>query len=161
MLYFWKKILPPMILLAGLPLIIAGRANCWEHLGHSSLPPVSSSTMRSLKHFTRLPVPPCIPQSFSTRKPKQIHLQLQFMHPLVAKMNGTFLMQNCEGCWILPPTMTLCSSAWFLHASRRHYTWSIPLCSSQPRVLCRSWVQTSLTCRLLNQEVWQREYARR
>ena len=56
--HFWKKILPPTILLAGLPRIMASLANCCPQLGHSNFPPVSSSTMRSLKHLTRFPVPP-------------------------------------------------------------------------------------------------------
>lgn len=49
-----------MILFAGLPLIIAGLANSVPHSGHLRSPAVVSSTMRSIKHFTNEPLPPCI-----------------------------------------------------------------------------------------------------
>ncbi len=51
-----------MILFAGLPLIIAGLANSVPHSGHLRSPAVVSSTMRSIKHFTNEPLPPCILQ---------------------------------------------------------------------------------------------------
>ena len=51
--------LPPIILLAGLPRIIAGRANSCPHCGHFRSPFVMSSTILSMKHLTKDPLPPC------------------------------------------------------------------------------------------------------
>jgi len=50
--------LPPIILLAGLPRIIAGRANSCPHCGHFRSPFVMSSTILSMKHLTKDPLPP-------------------------------------------------------------------------------------------------------
>lgn len=56
-----------MILFAGLPLIMAGLANSVPHCGHLRSPAVASSTMRSTKHFTNEPLPPCILQVDAVR----------------------------------------------------------------------------------------------
>lgn len=50
--------LPPIILNAGAPLIKVSRANIWPHSGQVQGTLVLSSTIRSLKHLTKAPLPP-------------------------------------------------------------------------------------------------------
>ena len=56
--FFFMYAFPPMILCAGFPRIIVGRANWIPQLGHSHGTTVKSSTMRSTKHLTSDPLPP-------------------------------------------------------------------------------------------------------
>ncbi len=50
--------LPPIILNAGVPRISVSRANTPPHSGQVAGSIVKSFTMRSLKHFTKAPLPP-------------------------------------------------------------------------------------------------------
>ena len=56
--YFLMNTFPPMILCAGLPLIILARANSEPHRPHRMSPVVKSSAILSTKHFTSEPLPP-------------------------------------------------------------------------------------------------------
>eukprot|EP01023_Acetabularia_acetabulum_P004019 TRINITY_DN11690_c0_g1_i3.p2 TRINITY_DN11690_c0_g1~~TRINITY_DN11690_c0_g1_i3.p2 ORF type:complete len:141 (-),score=7.00 TRINITY_DN11690_c0_g1_i3:124-546(-) len=56
--HFFMQTLPPIILLAGFPLIIVNLANSEPQLGHLRSPFVKSSAILSIQHFTKDPVPP-------------------------------------------------------------------------------------------------------
>ena len=78
--------LPPMILFAGRPLIIAGRANSCPQFGQVSCPPAASSSIRSTKHFTSAPLPPCEHRLCEAWKPQDARLVVHAQRPAVVNV---------------------------------------------------------------------------